>query len=190
MRKFLVLLAAIFAFSALLLAQQTTPDVQTVEMPKTEVFGGYSYMHSNLNNLGLGTAGIHGESVQATRFIWGDLGATADVSYNSNTNVAQSGENLYRWTYMFGPTYALRTESSFVPFAHVLFGVDHERLSIPNFNHGINGDTYYKSLAAAIGAGVDVRISDHIAARLAQFDFIHANGGMTFRYTGGLVVKF
>lgn len=192
MRKFLVLLAAVFAFSAVLFAQQqqTSPDVQPPELPKTEIFGGYSYMHANLNTFGLGTASIHGESVQVTRFLTGDIGITADVSYNSGTNVQQSGENVYRWNYMFGPTYAVRSESSFVPFAHVLFGGNHDRESIPNFNHGINGDFYSTGFAAAIGAGFDYKLADHFALRPAQLDYIHTPQGGTFRYNGGLVIKF
>jgi hypothetical protein len=194
MRKLFVLLAAIFAFSTILFGQQTSPAEEAPkDLPKTEVFAGFSYMHTNLNNFGLGTGSVHGETAQVTRYVLGNIGLTGDVSRNTGINVAQSGENVYRWTYLFGPTYALRTDSSFVPFVHVLFGADHERLSIPYLNAGMNGDTYSTAFAASLGGGIDVRVSDHLAARLAQIDYIHTShsgGESAFRYGVGLVVKF
>jgi hypothetical protein len=194
MRKLFVLLAVVFTCSVVLFAQQSAEDKQaSQDLPKTEVLVGFSYMHSGLDNFGLGNGNLHGETIQATRYIFGNIGFTADVSRTTGSDVAQSGENVFRWTYLVGPTYALRSDSSFTPFAHVLFGLDHERLSIPYVNAGYNGDSYSTSFAAALGGGFDARITDHVAARLAQIDYIHTSHGggeSSFRYSAGLVFKF
>jgi hypothetical protein len=53
-----------------------------------------------------------------------------------------------RYTYLFGTTCALRNRSAVTPYVHLLFGADHERLSISNF-----GDIYDTSFATKITSG-------------------------------------
>jgi hypothetical protein len=192
MRKFLVVLATLFVFNAVVFAQQQ--QVAAPDLEKSNLMIGYSFAHAGLQNDGLGSSAMSGENVQFTRFITDTWGITADVSRISHDNVQQSGVNAHRWAYLFGPTYAIRTpDSSVVPFAHVLFGYDHERFSIPYLNAGAPGDTYSTGLAFGFGGGIDVRVGDHVSARLAQVDYIrsaHGNGENAFRYTAGLVFKF
>lgn len=184
MRKLLVLLAAVLAFSTVVFAQQQ----DELETPKGEFFAGYSYMRSNLQNDSLGTVGLNGISLQGTAYLLGNLGVTADVTRGAGSNVAESGIDVHRWTYLFGPTYSLHTASQVTPFVHVLFGLDHERFSsLPA------PDYITHSLAADFGGGIDVRLADRVSLRLAQLDYIHtdhSSGENAFRYSAGLVFKF
>lgn len=179
MRKLFVLLAAAIVFSTVAFGQ---------ESPKGEVFAGYSYMRSNLQNFGLDNANLNGATLQGTAYLRNNIGITADITRVNATNVEQSGEDVTRYTYLFGPTYALRNRSAVTPYVHVLFGADHERLSISNF-----GDFYDTSFATVIGGGVDVKLADHVAFRPVQMDYIHTNhsgGEDHFRYSTGLVLRF
>ena len=189
MRKLLVLLVTM-AFSGVLLAQQTqAASTPAPDQPNFDLAATYSYMHSNLNNYGLGKAGLNGVSLQATRFFDGNVGITADVTYETGSDVQQSGVNVHRWTYLFGPTYAYRTSATLTPSLHVLFGADHERFSISN----LVGEDTSNAFATALGGGIDARVGDRISIRLGQLDYIytHRSGSSNnFRYTGGLVFKF
>jgi hypothetical protein len=192
MRKFLVVLATVLVFSTVVFAQEAT--TVPPEMPKSELMIGYSFAHAGLQNDGLGSSAMSGGAAEYRRFINDNWAITADVTRLTHDNVQQSGVNAVRWSYLFGPTYAIRTpDSSVVPFAHVLFGYDHERFSIPYLNAGNPGDTYSTGLAFDLGGGLDIKVGDHIAARVAQVDYMraaHGTGENAFRYTAGLVFKF
>jgi opacity protein-like surface antigen len=190
LRKLSILLAAVFAFSTVLFGQQDSQDqdAQTFT-PKGEIFAGYSFLHSGLQNESLSSGNLNGVTLQATGYILhSNFGITADVTRSGATDIQQSGIDVTRYTYLFGPTYALRTNSAVTPFVHVLFGEDHERFDISNLpNYSTN------SFAEAFGAGFDARLTSHIAVRLGQFDYIHTShtgGESAFRYSAGLVIKF
>ncbi len=187
MRKLIVVLMSVIVLCSVAFAQQQEEEQAPVN-PKKELFAGYSYVHSGLQNYGLGSAGLSGELLQATYFLHGNLGARADVMRATGTNVAQSGVNVSRYTYLFGPVYAVRSDSTFTPFAHVLFGMDHERFSVSYL-----GETITKSFAAALGGGVDAKLGEHFAVRAGQLDYIHTSHGggeNHLRYTAGLVIRF
>lgn len=187
MRKVLVLFTVVFALATVSFGQQQ--DEPKEFSPKGEVFVGYSYVHSDLRNLSLDSRGMNGASLQATGFLHNTLGVTADVTLVKASNVQdESGVNVVRYLYLFGPTYEVRNGSPVTPFVHVLFGEDHERLSISQF-----GDTSTNSFATAFGGGFDAHVTDHLAVRLGQFDYIrtsHTDGENHFRYSGGVVIKF
>lgn len=186
MRKLLVLLMAVFAFSPLVFAQQDLEDLP--DQPKAELFVGYSYMRSNLENDSISTSGLNGINLQLTPYVYGNLGITADVTRGSGSNVAQSGINVYRWSYLFGPTYSWHTTSSLTPFVHALVGLDHER-----FSNQPAPDYISKSLGVDVGGGLDIRLADRVQLRLAQIDLLHTNhnsGQNAFRYATGLVFRF
>jgi opacity protein-like surface antigen len=183
MRRLIVLVAALIAFTALTFAQ----DEPTA--PKAELFIGYNLQHTDLSNESLGTANLSGANVQGTAFLHKNLGITADISNSYGSDVLQSGENVRRYTYLFGPTYALHTQSNFTPYVHALFGVDHERVSVSNL-----GDFTDNSFAYTLGGGIDVKLVQHVALRPAQLDFLHTDHGSVgqnnFRYSAGVVFKF
>src|SRR5438045_2356544 len=96
------------------------------DVPKAEVFGGYSHLHTS-------GQGLNGFDAQFTynRSEW--LGLTGDVSgaYASRSvNLSGIGgvsasAHTHSYTFLFGPTFSYRKEDKFVPFGHFLAGVAH-----------------------------------------------------------------
>jgi hypothetical protein len=136
---------------------------QTSSTPKAEVYGGYSYLHTEFNN------GLNGFDTSITGNINKNFGVTADVS-----GLYKNGSSLY--TYMFGPRYSFRMGNDrFKPFVHVLVG----------------GTAPTPAFAYAIGGGLDVKVNDRISVRVIQADFVQIrNGGSALnssRYSFGVV---
>lgn len=186
MRKLSILLVAVFAFTSVLFAQQDSQE--STPATKSELFAGYSYLHSNLQNESLGSAGLNGLTLQYTRFVLNNVGITADVTRATASNIQQGQNSVTRYTYLFGPTYEVRSNSALTPYVHVLFGSDHERFDVSQ-----EYDVSTNSLAIAFGGGFDANMNNHIAFRLGQFDLIHTNhttGENHFRYSAGVVFKF
>lgn len=107
------------------------------------------------------------------------------------------------FTYLFGPV--LRLPFPIVkPFGEVLFGGSNTNAYV---NLAKEIDAAGGTIAApnqhpftmAAGGGVDVSVSHHVALRLGEFDYIltrytnpltSTNNQNSFRYTGGIVLKF
>ncbi len=137
------------------------------EFKRSEVFGGYQFAHAEPNENG------NGWNVAVTRNVTRSIGITGDFSGNY-----ESGSSLY--TYMVGPTFALRTERV-TPFVHALFGGAHA----DNLN----------AFAMALGGGLDMNAGDHFAIRLIQADWlmfrrsgVSSNGNA--RVSVGVVFRF
>ena len=149
------------------------------ENPKAEVFGGYQYTRMEGVN-------FNGWNGALTANLTQNVGITADFSGGYKS---VSGANTKLYTYTFGPVVSARKDAPFVPFAHALFGGFHQSLDVL----GVSGST--NGFAMEIGGGVDVRMSDKLAIRAGQFDWVslHANGGSSnnnFRYSAGIVFHF
>lgn len=178
-------------------------QAQTDERSKFEVFGGYSFEHIAICGNSEGGCGLesgdlaslpknlNGWNAAVTGYLSDGLGITADFSghYASQS----SGINSTRFSridYRFGPTFLLNPAKSDKVGAsvHVLLGGVHQ--SVFNTN----------GFSAALGGGVDWRVSRRFAVRVAQMDYVFAtvpkssvgsgigfaNG---FRYSGGVVFR-
>jgi len=81
-------------------------------------------------------------------------------------------------------------ETKVKPFAHVLAGVAHARVeasnSITSFDESDTG------FAAAVGGGVDFKLSDRVDLRAVQFDYnpIRANGETSHNFRVGIGLIF
>jgi opacity protein-like surface antigen len=136
------------------------------DFPRAEVFGGYQFTHLNPQ------INASGWNVSATGNVNKWFGVTADFS-----GAYKSGERLH--TYMVGPTFSVRTER-ITPFAHALFG-------------GATGGG--SAFAMAVGGGVDLNASRHLAVRLIQADWLLLRSeGFTnkqnARVSAGIVFRF
>lgn len=200
MRK-VAILAAVVLVTVLAVAQDN---------PKAELFGGYSYLRSSGNS-------YNGWEGQGTAFFTPNFGVTADVSGSyRNTSLDAFGTGLsgsanqHLYNFLFGPTVAARFGNHSV-FGHALFGAARSSLnagvSIPvvgGFSTGVNDATAF---AMALGGGVDLGVSPHIAIRPAQVDYLYTRfnsvdavlGGLStstaghqnsFRYSAGIVFRF
>lgn len=180
------------------------------EGPKATIFGGYSYLRNNSN-------GLNGWEGQGTYNFAPHFGITADVSGNYRTlfSIAplpgvSASVNQSVYNFLLGPTVTANFGRSAI-FGHALFGVARSSVgagfSVPiigGVSTGLNSATAF---AMAFGGGVDIGITDHIAIRAAQVDYVRTqfsttdalttglssstNGGQnSFRYAGGIVFRF
>ena len=68
--------------------------------------------------------------------------------------------------YLFGPRVTYRSHGSLTPFAHVLFGGQH---------FGVSGGGTANSFAMALGGGADYRMTEHLALRLIEVDYLYTH---------------
>ena len=153
--------------------------VAAQDFPKAELFGGYQYTRQNSTNLSGWDANFTGNYNR-----W--FGLTGDFSgaYNS-----RAGVDFRSYTFAFGPTVAARSNGMLTPFAHVLLGGVHQVAAAGSSTLGTA-----TGFAFIAGGGLDAKITSHLAARVAQIDYMsfHLSGSSAniFRYSGGIVVRF
>jgi hypothetical protein len=195
MRKFTVLLLSVFAFGALGLAQI---EPAAVEVPKTELFVGYAFQRAgvsgyNIPSVNVKSTNLNGFAFEFSHYMHSNFGYTIDVSRGSNSAVDSTGIKYVRSTYMVGPSYRLHNFLFFAPSVHALAGIDHDDFTVPEINPTVF-DYRSTDFAAAAGVKFDGNLSRHLAVRLAQVDYLythnHGANQSSFRYTGGLVVRF
>lgn len=156
------------------------------DLPKAEVFGGYSYYRANLGNTGTSTThvNLNGWNGALTGYFSKAVGITADFSgHYGKPDVGGFKLNTKVYNYMFGPTIAARGEKATV-FAHALFGA--QKFKAENVSDN--------SFAMALGGGFDYNVGKNFALRPAQLDYIYSrHGGVrqnNMRYSAGVVFKF
>jgi hypothetical protein len=208
LQKFLLVCAAVM-FTSSAFAQ------------RAEVFGYYSYMQYNntvsgfqsraFNGGGGGfqlninqMLGIKGEftgygSTQWTQEVTAPIptpnGTIIPVgTYKSNANSFQ---------YLFGPVVGVQVKRV-RPYGHLLFGQTNTTgyADLNNFNivgGTASWDGTQHPFTMAFGGGFDVSVSNRVAFRLGQLDwvltrytnpFTGTNNQNSYRYQGGIVVKF
>jgi hypothetical protein len=160
-------------FFALVLLALVSPAARA-QGDKIEVFGGYSYMRSEVSP----SYNTNGWELSG-QYKFGFLGAVADIDghYGSPYGVSSS---LH--TYLFGPQVSWPGRVS--PFAHLLIGGAH-----------INtGGVTDNSFAVAIGGGIDTRLMANVYWRVIQGDVVHTSllgsGQSNPRLSTGIVIHF
>lgn len=174
MRKVLIGLSLFLAVSLPLMAQEW----------KADVFGGYQFMHLSQSGT---TVNGNGFDAAVTAKLFGNLGATADISGAYKTISGTSG---HVYTYTFGPTFYLSREGAVSPFVHALFGGTTAAGSISGAGSGSSN-----GFAMFIGGGVDAKVKNNMAIRVAQFDWLHysvsgVSGSSNVRLSVGAVFRF
>lgn len=175
---------------------------------KIELFGGYSFLRASVQvgqfgPLGPGTpcppncgnpptitqhANLSGWEFSGRYKLLPFLGAVADFNGNYGT---LDGASTRIHTFLFGPQVSLPTKVS--PFAHVLIGVAKESQDVPSnlafFSLGSD-----KSLATAVGVGIDVKVAPLFYVRLIQVDYLrthlHGVAQNQPRASAGIVLHF
>jgi len=151
MRKSILAIMAVMALSFMALAADT---------PKVEVFGGYQYLRFNP---GSGLDGLNANGWEAA--VSGNFnqwfGVKADFSGAYNGDLLGSGISGKMHTFMFGPELSHRMDKGKL-FAHALFGGAH-------LSGGGASDTAF---AMRFGGGGDLNISDKVAWRVVQVDYL------------------
>jgi len=152
MKKFSWLIGFLVLTGAAAVAQDNAPTA--------EIFGGYSYVHSNILDTGFNLNG-GSASLAINPTNW--LGFVADFGGYHGSN---QGFDLTTVTYLFGPRFSYRSKSPVTPFVHALFGGVHESGSFS----GISGSD--NAFAMAIGGGLDLRADKHWSWRIVQADYL------------------
>ena len=194
----------------LLLAGLVLIPVQAAaqDKPKAEVFGGYSYFHSD----GGGNLNGWNASASINLYKWIDVIADFGGHYGSdsasittsvigfpNISVRANADSSVH-TFMGGPGFYLRTHSRFTPFTHFLFGAArvHSKGSfsatVGDLVNNIDFSITDTGFAMAIGGGLDLKITDSFALRLIQPDYLLArvgrNNQSNARISAGIVFRF
>jgi opacity protein-like surface antigen len=176
------------------------------DIPKIDVFGGYSY--ANARNVTLANRiNLNGWSSSVAYNFNRWLGFVAEGSghYGSqaitlpitcplilpNCNSRNVSQHIHTLT--LGPRFSYRTNSRFTPFGHVLMGegydseTDNTPLGAAPFHHAKS------SFVWKTGVGVDYALNPRLALR-TQTDFVHTHFfGSTqhdFQLSTGVVVHF
>ena len=134
------------------------------DTPKVELFGGYSYAGSGSNGFDVSAAGNVND--------W--LGLVADFG-GQYTRLDDQGftEKIRTHSILFGPRFSLRRSKRVVPFVHALFGVAYLKTETNEFGPLLSfSDT---SFGIALGGGLDVGVSDHLAIRVFQADYLRTS---------------
>lgn len=181
----------LFLASLLALCLPLAASAQEVA-PKVEIFGGYSYLRADtvfgINAHGFNTSltgnitkhvGIVGEFSRFTNSeSFPILGTPITLTVNSNV-----------LTYLFGPRIVLHRGKA-EPFVHALFGGARENETVPGRPVAPVTDNAF---AFALGGGLDVKVNDNFAIRVAQIDYLgdklRGQTGNNFRYSAGIVIR-
>jgi hypothetical protein len=215
MRKISVLGVLVVLLSLSAFAQSSpSPASTSAGFPAVEVFGGFSYLRldtapaSRLNTafgLAPGTLSVKQNypgwngALQFNVTHW--LGVEADASGHYGTPVSASSSSGFPsasfHNFLFGPVVTFRHNRA-RPFVHALFGFDHlsTNASAALGLAAISDDAF----AAAIGGGLDLRVSRRISLRVVQADYLYTGhdttpfGGVghqnNIRVSGGVVLNF
>ena len=161
-------------------------------VPKVEIFGGYSYLRADSGDTGIDDIGLHGFSASLAGNITKHIGIVGEFSRFTKSQsfsdpiIGQLTADLRATTYLFGPRVTfLRGKAE--PFVHALFGGAHARAEIAGAPASDSG------FAFALGGGLDVKVNDNFAIRVAQVDYL---GDKTadelannFRFSVGVVIR-
>ena len=135
----------------------------TQDVPKVEIFGGYSWAGGN----------FHGWNTSVTGNITKSFGIVADFSGHYGSEV----EGIVRinkdaHSFLFGPRFSRRGKN-LTPFAYALFGATrfHESATIAGQRLSA-ADTGF---SMALGGGLDVKVNNHLAIRAFQLDYFRPN---------------
>jgi len=182
MKKLFVSLTFFLGFSVMATAQDRRP---------IEIFGGYSYAQFNGAN--------PGENFDLHMNGW-----TASLTLNKNNwvgfvsnfsgiykTVPQLSQQFKIHSILFGPKFTARMDRV-SPFAQVLFGP--ANLNVIDLR--IDQEDYSSSdFSMSVGGGVDLKVNDLLAIRLAQVEYLGIRDGESgdftynFRYSGGIVFR-
>lgn len=186
MRKLIAAAGLLFLAPFALLAQETA-----VNLPKAEMYTGFSYMRLEKTNQSGWDTAIGGT-------INKNLAIVTDASgyYGSDTNTVNGITRKFDRSFhsiLIGPRVS-DPRGRFNPFAQALFGWSRVHTK-ENFSSGnasiLTPDQTTNAFGASLGGGLDFRLNPSAALRIVQVDYMmfHANSDKLqgVRLGGGLV---
>jgi len=140
---------------------------QAQDVPKFDVFAGYSYVRANPATSGIDSFSMNGGSASIAYNANHWFSAVADFGGYHTDNILGTGVDGTLSTYLFGPRLSYRHQSRITPFGQVLFGVAHI-----GGDNGLAFSTSNNSFAMVIGGGVDFKVSHRFSIRPVQVDYL------------------
>jgi opacity protein-like surface antigen len=128
------------------------------DVPKAEVFGGYSWSGGN----------FHGWDASVTGNINKRLGIVADFSGHYGSELGLVRVDQHAHSFLFGPRLSFRGKR-LTPFVYGLFGAT--RFAESAVISGQHLSAVSTGFSLAIGGGLDVKVNDRIAIRAFQLDY-------------------
>jgi opacity protein-like surface antigen len=166
-----------------------------------EIFGGYAYLRDNLSStyspfyLSPTRFGsdfpLNGWQASVTENATDWLGLTQEFGGFYGTERLQGLDNHFSmFSILSGPRFSYPRLKGVTPFAHALFGYEQTKLSLPGSNLSVTSTSY----AMALGGGMDVKVSRHMAIRLFQADYFltrdFGSSQNNLRFSAGVVFRF
>jgi len=182
----------LFLIAALTIALPFIAQAQ--EAPRTEFFGGYSYMRLEDNGVDGQDRDLNGYNVSGAVTVFKKyLSLKVDISGHFGDFLVNQVPRIDQGQTLFlgGPQITLRKNERFQPFAHVLFGAARRKLEAD----AIGLDLTDTGFAFAAGGGVDVStpLGKKVAVRLVQADYVRTRiNDVSFgnlRISTGIVVR-
>ena len=187
-------------FTLILLLLSSSAWGQDREYPKTEFFGGFSYLNADL----ITRQNFFGWQVSISDNFHKNVGIAVEVGGQYGTvhlscpafllPCPTFDARLQFHDVLFGPRFIVRGER-FTWFAHAMAGMrfaNPSDSSDPNFPvDPLVPDEFF---ALGFGGGMDVSANDRIGIRVFQFDYrpVRASGiwGHDVRFSSGIVLKW
>jgi opacity protein-like surface antigen len=173
MKRMLWAIAAILVLSV---------PAHSQDVPSWELFGGYSYMRSNLSGPGSSFT-MNGATGALEQNFNSWLGGRLDVKAFTGTT---DGTNVTAQTITYGPVFAYRKIDKFTPYAHVTFGDVHASTGYLGISTSAN------KFAMTGGGGLDFNVTERAAVRV-QADYLMTRflGARqdNLQFSAGLVIR-
>lgn len=170
------------------------------DVPPWEVFGGYSFDHTDVREYFKSTpiiytirheyVGLHGWDASLTENMNTWFGGTLDISgHYKSLDVAGIPNEERVYSVLYGPRFCFRTPM-ITPFVHFLMGVARASAKVtPVGPH--DAET---SFALAAGGGVDMKVGKSTAVRLLKAEYFRTDVLGTkqnsFRAAAGMIFYF
>jgi opacity protein-like surface antigen len=183
MKKFACLMGLLLLVSVTAKAQDTS---------KAEVFGGYSYLRYSPGD-GAKSINFNGGIGSVAYNVTNMIAVVGEFAGYHNGNIYGEGASANTISYLFGPK-VYKSMGKITPFGQVLFGG--VRASCGNCDSNPSANAF----GLALGGGLDYDVTNHVAVRVGQIDYVltrfsassgYGNGNQNnFRYSAGVVFKF
>lgn len=152
------------------------------QTPEVEVFGGYSNLVANVSGPSFN---LNGFDVSVAESVNSWFGGALDFTSHFGT---EAGNKVNTQTVTYGPVFSYRKHPSVVAFAHCLLGTvrgssDYLNISKPAWQ-----------FVVVAGGGLDVKLTDRVALRLIQADYVMTHFSSrsqdNIRLSAGITLRF
>lgn len=177
------------------------------DVPKFEVFGGYSLLRDSGNDdLDTSETTLNGFAAAFEANIHPNIGIVGEFNFyqdtESWTEYEYAGESRWRhMPFLFGPRFNYRKDK-FRVFGHYLLGAVRSSYLDKGDDGSVWEDWSDTNFGQAIGGGLDIVLNKTISIRPAQIDWLSVKisdsgedwsvdtWNRSFRYSGGIVFTF